>query len=631
MHAMNKEPFRPGPATLTTAALLVIVFVLEVALSGDEVTGLLAPSIQVLVALGGISKDFLFDQHQWWRLVAGPLLHADLVHLVLNGLVLVFAGVLVESMVGRLRWIAIYGLGALCGGFLSALLNPANIVSVGASGAGMALLAAVFVLAFSIPEPPTRSAMQVNALRFLVPSLLPIATSRSGGHIDFAAHLGGALGGALVSTLFLFELKRAPAPTSPEQLVSSGASPGRPLTPLVAPLAAALVAFTTAGIAFTARDAPALLALQNRAKPSEWLGWLRSACGLDSPLSCVVLGKALARGDDGVPRDAEAARALLTPTCAARDVDACFELGALEYDAKHLAPAATAWDTACELGEPAACRNQALALNDLRRPEDEPTIRARLQQACPTIPAACGDLASRVFEEDAPTAAKLAAQACDGNDAFGCWLSARFLADGTGVEKDQGKARALHQQACDLGDVRGCNSLALFLQRGWGGDVDLTRAATLLDKACTTGDAQSCANFAISLWQGKGIAKDEVRALELFEMTCAAGNSGGCDGVAEMVPPDGRPAKQALFEKACAAGAASGCLYQGAGLEHSQPQDFAGAAKLYREACELGDENGCAWYADLLKKGQGVEQDVAMAAEFYRRACEGGLEAACGK
>ncbi|MCC6333582.1 MAG: rhomboid family intramembrane serine protease [Myxococcales bacterium] len=627
---MNKEPFRPGPATLTTAALLVIVFVLEVALSGDEVTGLLAPSIQVLVALGGISKDFLFDQHQWWRLVAGPLLHADLVHLVLNGLVLVFAGFLVESMVGKLRWVAIYGLGALCGGLLSALLNPANIVSVGASGAGMALLAAVFVLAFSLPEPQARSGMQVNALRFLVPSLLPIATSRSGGHIDFAAHLGGALGGALVSSLFLFELKRAPAPTSPEEFVSSGKPEARLFTALVAPLAAALVAFTAAGIAFTARDAPALMVLQNRAKPSEWLGWLRSACGLDSPLSCVVLGKALARGD-GVPRDAEAARALLTPACAARDVDGCFELGALEYDAKHLAPAATAWNTACDLGEPAACRNQALALSDLRRPEDEPTIRARLQQACPTVPAACADLASRIFEEDAPTAVKLAAQACDGKDAFGCWLSARFLADGTGVEKDQGKARALHQQACDLGDVRGCNSLALFLQRGWGGDVDLARAATLLDKACTTGDAQSCANFAISLWQGKGIAKDEVRALELFEMTCAAGNSGGCDGVAEMVPPDGRPAKQALFEKACAAGAASGCLYQGAGLEHSQPQDFAGAAKLYREACELGDEHGCAWYADLLKKGQGAEQDVAMAGEFYRRACEGGLEAACGK
>lgn len=622
------DRFKPGPVTLTTAGLLLVLFLLEVILSADELTGVLAPSIQVLVAMGGISKDFVLDQHQWWRLVAGPLLHADLVHIALNGLVLVFAGFLVESLVGKARWIAIYGVGAILGGVFSALFNPPSIVSVGASGAGMALLAAVFVLAFALDVPAERSALQINAARFLVPSLLPMATSRSGGHVDFAAHFGGAIGGAVVALLLLPELKaqlRA-APTPDSALVQE---PRRPLTPVIAPIALALVAFTAAGIAFTARDVPGLLVLQSRAKPASWMPWLKQACALHSEVSCLVAGKALARGD-GVDKDVDTAQRLLTPLCDKDDTDACFELGLLEYDRKNFAPAAAAWSKACDQGELAACRNQALALSDSGAKDREDTIRARFEKACPTVPPACGDLASRIYEERPEDAFRAAVQGCEGKDAFSCWLEARFLSDGTGTQKDLAKARPLHEQACTLGDVRGCNSLAIFLQRGWGGDVDVARAATLLDQACATGDQTSCANFAISLWQGKGIAQDQDRAKALFTEACAAGVNGGCDGLADAVPEAQRPSVKATFEKGCAAGAASGCLYLGGVLENHE-ENPAGADRRYAEACELGDPTGCAWHADMLKAGKGVEKDLEAADAFYRRACEGGVERACGK
>lgn len=626
----SPDRFRPGPVTLATAGLLAVLFGLEVALSVDTLSGVLAPSIQTLVAMGAISKDLVLDQHQWWRLVAGPLLHADLVHLVLNGLVLVFAGFLVEALVGKLRWIVIYGVGALVGGLFSAFFNPLDLVSIGASGAGMALLAAVFVLAFAVHTPAERSALQLNAARFLVPSLLPMATTRTGEHIDFAAHFGGAIGGALVALALLPELKaqlRKELTPSPEsQLVEE---PRRPLTPLVAPLAAAFVAFTAAGITVTARDVPALLALQGRAKPAAWLGWLRQACALRSTSSCFVAGKALARGD-GVAKDPDTAQRLLAPLCDTKDVDACFELGLLEYERRQLGPAAEAWGRACDLGELAACRNQALALSDAGATDQEPTIRARFQQACPAVPTACGDLASRVFEDDPKTAFDAAVKGCTGKDGFSCWLEGRFLADGVGTEKDLAKSREFHEQACTLGDVRGCNSLAIFLQRGWGGDVDLARAAKLLDESCAKGDPTCCANFAISLWEGKGIAQDQDRARKLFEETCAAGVSGGCDGLADAVPEKERASAKDVFQKGCAAQAASGCLYLGAVLENHE-QDFAGADALYVQACDLGDPSGCAWHADMLKAGKGVEKDLAQADAFYRRACAGGVERACGK
>jgi rhomboid protease GluP len=44
--------------------------------------------------------------------------------------------------------------------------------------------------------------MQILAMRVLIPSLLPLATAR-GVHIDYGAHLGGAVSGALVGLLLL--------------------------------------------------------------------------------------------------------------------------------------------------------------------------------------------------------------------------------------------------------------------------------------------------------------------------------------------------------------------------------------------------------------------------------------------
>jgi TPR repeat protein/membrane associated rhomboid family serine protease len=626
----SPDRFKPGPVTLATAGFLVVVFLLEVALSIGDLSGVLSPSIQVLVAMGGISKDLVLEQHQWWRLVAGPLLHGDLVHIVLNGLVLVFAGFLVEALVGKLRWIVIYGVGAIAGGLFSAFFNPSDIVSVGASGAGMALLAAVFVLAFALDAPAERSALQVTAARFLVPSLLPIATTRSGGHVDFAAHFGGAIGGTLVALALLPELKAhlraelTPPPESPLRITHR-----RPLTPVIAPIAAGLVAFTAAGIAFTARDVPAVLVLQGRAKPASWMPWLTTACALRSTSSCFVAGKALARGD-GVEKDADAAQRLLAPLCDKNDVDACFELGRLEYERKHFLEAATAWARACDRGELSSCHNQAIALENAGATDQEATIRARFDKACPTVPAACGDLAMRVYDEAPEVAFNAAKKGCGARDGFSCWVEAMCLADGAGTEKDLVKSRELHEQACTLGEVRGCNSLAIFLQRGWGGDVDVARAATLLDQACATGDPTSCANFAEALWEGKGIPADQPRARKLFEETCAAGVNGACHGLVKAVPQKERASVKEIFQTGCAANAATGCLYLGAVLEDHEA-DFAGADALYARACELGDAIGCTLHADMLEAGKGVAKDLQQAAEFYRRACEGGIERACEK
>src|SRR6185369_6802527 len=81
--------------------------------------------------------------------------------------------------------------------------NTPNFVSVGASGAVMGLLASALVMTSRFPRGAAKTQSQTQLLQFLIPSLIPLATHREGGHIDFAAHFGGAIAGGLAGWVLL--------------------------------------------------------------------------------------------------------------------------------------------------------------------------------------------------------------------------------------------------------------------------------------------------------------------------------------------------------------------------------------------------------------------------------------------
>jgi rhomboid protease GluP len=81
-------------------------------------------------------------------------------------------------------------------------LNGDNLVSVGASGAIMGLLAAGFIAAYRLPKEAGRTQVQGRLARILVPSLVPLAVSFE-GKIDYSAHFGGAVTGSLLGLLLL--------------------------------------------------------------------------------------------------------------------------------------------------------------------------------------------------------------------------------------------------------------------------------------------------------------------------------------------------------------------------------------------------------------------------------------------
>ncbi|MBI3072246.1 MAG: rhomboid family intramembrane serine protease [Deltaproteobacteria bacterium] len=208
----DHEIVREEPAAVATAsrrpwvtisifAVLALAFTAELVFGVLPWKGLLSPDILTLVAAGGVVRPAL-QEGEWHRLFTAAFLHGDIIHLVFNGVALFLAGIVLEKLFGRAWLVALFVVGALGGSVLSVIINPPNIVSVGASGAIMALLAAALVSSFRLPAGVTRTQMQMPLVRVLIPSLIPLAT-QVGGKIDFAAHLGGALVGAAMGLVLL--------------------------------------------------------------------------------------------------------------------------------------------------------------------------------------------------------------------------------------------------------------------------------------------------------------------------------------------------------------------------------------------------------------------------------------------
>jgi rhomboid protease GluP len=190
---------RPLLLTYSLIAGLVAVFIGEYAFRIGPASGLFDPSIRTLVALGALDKSLVLEGGQWWRLFSAPLLHGGLIHIALNCLALFFAGAVLENAIGRAWFAAVFAISGIAGAAMSLFVNPESLISVGASGAIMGLFAAAFAISYRYPTAsPMRTFLQSGSLRVLIPSLIPLFDGLFGQKIDFAAHIGGAIGGVLL-------------------------------------------------------------------------------------------------------------------------------------------------------------------------------------------------------------------------------------------------------------------------------------------------------------------------------------------------------------------------------------------------------------------------------------------------
>jgi membrane associated rhomboid family serine protease len=174
--------------TYTLIALSVLVFVAELALGDRFVTALVYFAPYTLV--------------EPWRIVTHMFAHSaafPFMHLLFNMFTLFLFGRVLEQMLGRARFLALYAIGGLGGAVAVMLISPERPV-LGASGAIFGLLAAFFViqrrLGFSNPTLLVIIALNLGA-GFILPG------------ISWQAHVGGLVAGAAVAFVFMRTRKRA--------------------------------------------------------------------------------------------------------------------------------------------------------------------------------------------------------------------------------------------------------------------------------------------------------------------------------------------------------------------------------------------------------------------------------------
>ncbi|MBW3638922.1 MAG: rhomboid family intramembrane serine protease [Actinobacteria bacterium] len=144
------------------------------------------------VVLGGVATG------EYYRLFTAAFLHAGPLHLALNMFALAQLGPVLESALGRTRFLALYLLAALGGSALSFLVSDPGTLGVGASGAIFGLFGAYYIVMRRLGG-ETKSILVLLAINLVITFSIPI--------IDWRAHVGGLVTGALVAAAFAYAPK----------------------------------------------------------------------------------------------------------------------------------------------------------------------------------------------------------------------------------------------------------------------------------------------------------------------------------------------------------------------------------------------------------------------------------------
>ena len=168
--------------------------------SGATPSGLGTSELALDLAVWGPPIDIA---DEWYRIVTGGFLHANLIHVGFNMLLLYMLGRQLERVLGWVDFSILY-LGGLLGGSFGALLLDPAVLTVGASGAVFGLMGGWIMY--------TRSrgiSFMESGVAGLV--LLNLLLTFSVGGISRGGHVGGLAGGLLVGWLLVQGRERLPS------------------------------------------------------------------------------------------------------------------------------------------------------------------------------------------------------------------------------------------------------------------------------------------------------------------------------------------------------------------------------------------------------------------------------------
>ena len=171
----------PAPVTLGLVLLNLAIWVLQI-VPGSNLTNQLA-----FVPLAVYTEP--------WRMITAGFAHSESnpLHVLLNMYSLYVFGSLLEPMLGRLRFLAIWLISIFGGSVAVTYLNTPDTWVIGASSGVFGLMAAYFVVLRAIGQ-NSQSMMGLIAINLVFGFLMP--------GVSWQAHLGGLLAGGALTAVY---------------------------------------------------------------------------------------------------------------------------------------------------------------------------------------------------------------------------------------------------------------------------------------------------------------------------------------------------------------------------------------------------------------------------------------------
>jgi membrane associated rhomboid family serine protease len=191
--------------------MVVYSVILSGGIAPTVVNPMIGPWPTILNNLGAKNSALITYRQQWWRLLTPMLLHSGFIHYGVNVLLQLRIGVMLELQWGLGTYALTYIGSGVASSLFSAMILDSQI-GVGASGALMGLLGAWLAEISCKWSNGTPEEVHARAgyLVMVVLNILITLSFSTVPYIDWAAHLGGLLGGMMIGgIIFGGEFKSA--------------------------------------------------------------------------------------------------------------------------------------------------------------------------------------------------------------------------------------------------------------------------------------------------------------------------------------------------------------------------------------------------------------------------------------
>lgn len=198
--------FKPVEGYFITPILIIInifIFIIMVIYG----VNFISPTTDDLIIWGANFRPITLEG-EWWRLITSCFLHIGVFHLLMNMYALMYIGLLLEPLLGKIRFLSAYLLAGLLASVTSLWWHDLT-VSAGASGAifgmyGLFLL----LLTTDLIEKTARNSLLTSIAVFVSFNL--INGLKEG--IDNAAHIGGLIAGVIIGFAYIHNLAEEEQP-----------------------------------------------------------------------------------------------------------------------------------------------------------------------------------------------------------------------------------------------------------------------------------------------------------------------------------------------------------------------------------------------------------------------------------